>query len=70
MSNAIDWSPIEDEEWREYTFPGGDVIRVENPEYLNVSASGGHRIRRGDDTQVYIPAGWICLEFNAPDWRF
>ena len=39
-----DWDDISSELWREYTFFDGAKIKIENPAYLNVSESGGHRI--------------------------
>lgn len=53
----IDLSSRED--WREYRFPGGEVVRIENPQFLIVS-DNGHRIGCGDISH-YVPYGWIDL---------
>lgn len=54
---------ISSEAYRSYKFPGGDVIRIDNPEKLSVSA-GGHRLFDGVKSH-YIPKGWIHLEWQA-----
>lgn len=54
------WQDISDEQWRQYRFPNGEVIKIEHPVYLNVSDSGGHRIFDGEFSH-YVPAGWIHL---------
>jgi len=52
----------EREDWREYRFPGGETVRIENPQFLIVS-DNGHRIGCGEGggLSYYIPYGWICL---------
>lgn len=54
---------ISSEQFREYTFPGGDVVRIERPARLAVSASGGHRVF-GVDGCFYIPTGWISIHWQ------
>jgi len=57
---------IYSEEYREYTFPGGDKIRIERPRMLNVSKNG-HRVFDEAGVSHYIPQGWIHLEWKAKD---
>lgn len=53
------------EEWREYVFPGGEIVRIDNPQFLIVS-DNGHRIGAGEISH-YIPYGWIQLRWkNQP----
>lgn len=59
---AIEFKSIEDEQFREYVFPGGEVVRVYGIA-LNVSSSGGHRIKGSDGFAHYIPSGWIHLRW-------
>lgn len=54
------------EEYREYTFPGGDKIRIEGPRQLNVSKNG-HRVLDTAGVSHYIPQGWIHLEWKAKE---
>jgi hypothetical protein len=61
---GMEFKSIESELWREYTFPGGEVIRITHPIGLNVSASGGHRIYDNDHSH-YIPPGWIKLTWKV-----
>lgn len=69
FENATDleFEDISSERYREYRFPGGDVVRIETPLRLNVSESGGHRIFDVDGVSHYIPAGWIHLSWVAKD---
>src|ERR1039458_9449786 len=53
---------ISSEEWREYTFPGGNTIKVERPTHLSVGTSG-HRLLDESGFSHYIPKGWIHLKW-------
>lgn len=55
---------ISSEVFRSYTFPGGDVIRIDNPLKLSVS-TGGHRLFDENGQSHYIPKGWIHLCWTA-----
>lgn len=66
---------ISGEEYRTYTFPNGHTIRVDAPDKLWVKVStdpgmGGkhsHRIALANGNGVYIPAGWLKIEWqNKP----
>lgn len=69
FENATDleFKDISSESYREYRFPGGDIVRIETPLKLNVSASGGHRIFDAEGVSHYVPAGWIHLSWVAKD---
>lgn len=73
----LDFKPLTSEEWREYTFlvpysePGKfgyfaveHKIKIVRPQALNVSKSGGHRIQGEDGNGIYIPTGWVKLEWK------
>lgn len=54
------------EEYREYIFPGDEVVRIDNPQFLIVS-DNGHRVGAGEISH-YIPYGWIQLRWkNKPE---
>lgn len=61
---------VSDELFRTYTFPGGEVVRVDRPVGLWVTrkANGdSHRIACENGNGVYIPAGWLKIEWaNKP----
>jgi hypothetical protein len=40
---------------------------MDNPLYLNVSKSGGHRLYSADGVSHYIPARWIHLRWKAKE---
>ena len=53
--------------WREYVFPGGDVVRIEEPMTLIIS-EGGHRIVDSAGMSHYVPTGWVHLRWmNRPE---
>lgn len=56
------------EEFRIYVFPGGEKVRIDNPQFLIIS-DNGHRIGCGEFSH-YIPYGWIDLWWkNKKDGR-
>ena len=71
--DKLEWLDISNEAWREYTFPGGDVIRVNDPIALNIKRKpegDSHRIKARDiRTQAcrshYIKAGWLRIEWEG-----
>ncbi|MBB5693532.1 hypothetical protein FHS87_001565 [Roseomonas pecuniae] len=63
----LEFTDISTERWREYRFAGGDVIRIEQPLKLNVSASHGHRIFDAHGLSHYIPWGWIHLVWETKE---
>jgi len=69
FNNATDleFTDISTELWREYRFLGGETIRIEAPQRLNVSESRGHRIFDGHGVSHYIPPGWIHLSWKVRD---
>jgi hypothetical protein len=60
--SGIVFDDVSAEKKRTYTFPEGEVT-VENPLWLNVSKSGGHRIIVAGNSTVYIPTGWGKLQW-------
>ncbi len=66
-SDQYDWKDISAEAWREYTFPGGSIYRIERPEQLAVKTTpdngDSHRIVCADGVCHYIPRGWIGIRW-------
>lgn len=60
---GVKYNDISVEEYRVYTFAGGETIRVDKPLWLNVSASGGHRIVVSDNSTVYIPGKFLSIQW-------
>ena len=67
FKNATDlhFTDISSEEWREYTFLGGEVVRIEKPLILNVSESKGHRLFDSYGISHYVPPTWIHLRWKV-----
>lgn len=66
MAEALDvpFSDISSELWRAYRFPGGEIVRIDAPVRLAVSASGGHRVESIDGHGHYVPSGWLKIEWK------
>lgn len=56
---------ISSESYREYLFPYGETVRIEEPQYLAVSPSGGHRLLDFRGVSHYIPPRWIALQWKV-----
>jgi hypothetical protein len=65
--SGLAFTDITSECWREYIYPDGHVIRIEEPEALNVSKSGGHRLLDGEGISHYIPKGWRHLKWKVAE---
>ena len=61
----LKFSDIMSELYRTYFFPGGEQITVEEPAWLHVSESGGHRILDNYGLCWYIPPTWIAVVWMA-----
>ena len=48
------FNDISSERKRKYKFPNGKSLKIGKPLFLNVSASGGHRIYAEDGWSYYI----------------
>ena len=69
---SIIYSDISVEKYRTYQFPTG-IVRVDNPKFLSVSKSGGHRIVDKNDVCHYVPSGWLKMSFESDSefyWEF
>lgn len=64
----VDLEPVE--RWREYTFPGGEVVRVEDVSKVAVSESGTHRLETVSGRKHIVPSGWIHIEIDVETWTF
>ncbi len=74
MTNAVEFKnesglefvDISSEEWREYSFPGGETVRILDPLQLYVS-DNGHRIFDSAGVSHYVPFGWVHLCWRSKD---
>ena len=59
--SELEFTDVSSEEYREYTFSNGLGLTIPNPAWLNVSASGGHRLLDSDGICYYIQPkeGWV-----------
>jgi len=61
-----EFTDISSEQYRVYTFPGGDTVKINNPQQLSVSENG-HRLFDAQGVSHYIPMTWIHLEWLAKE---
>ena len=59
---------IDSERVRMYTFPGGEIVRIDNPLKLCVKPNG-HRVWDGQGRSHYIPTGWIHLVWTVKEGK-
>lgn len=52
---------------RTYNFGSKGFVKLQRPEKLSVSDSGGHRVFTSDGKSHYIPAGWIQLTWTTKE---
>jgi hypothetical protein len=66
--SGLKFKDISAETFREYEFPNGRKLRIDKPLFLNVSASGGHRLFDADGTSWYVQPveGWSIKWKVAP----
>lgn len=54
------------ENFRIYTFPNGEFIKLDGPRELFVSRdSGTHRIKTQDGRFHIVPSGWLHIEIDS-----
>jgi hypothetical protein len=58
--SGLAFKDLSDEQYRVYVFSDME-IKIDEPLWLNVSASGGHRVFDSEGRSNYIPAGWRKL---------
>lgn len=66
--SGLVFKDIDDEEFRQYMFVRDGkviVLKIVRPIKLHVSKSGGHRLFTEAGTSMYIPYGWIGIEWKA-----
>ena len=63
----LKFDDISVEQWREYRYPGNEIVRIERPVRLHVSESGGHRVEDADGHGHYVPKGWIHIRWKPAD---
>ena len=66
--SPLEFKDISGIEYRTYIFDNKEVI-IKNPQWLNISESGGHRIIDGDGKCFYIPPKWLAIYWEVPEDR-
>jgi len=64
----LEFVDISSEEYREYTFPEGAVIRIEEPLLLHVKEdSGSHRIFDAQGRSHRVTPRWVNLTWKSKE---
>jgi|GEM_PF-2525552 len=71
--SGLDFKNISSERYRQYVFPNGENLIINQPLYLNVSPSGGHRLfdNFGNSYYVQPQEGWYIkwqAKFGLPNF--
>lgn len=61
------FTDISSEQYRIYTFPNREFVRIDEPLKLSVASSGGHRIFDASGHSHYIPKGWLQITWAAKE---
>jgi hypothetical protein len=69
LKNATDleFTDISMEAWRRYEFGAGGNVVISRPQWLHVSASGGHRILDLEGLCHYVAHGWQQIVWQPGD---
>ena len=59
--SGLEFTDISSEKFRRYTFSDGRIVHIDNPLFLHVSKSGGHRVFSEEGVSYYIQPseGWF-----------
>lgn len=55
---------ISTEQYREYRYANGGVLRISNPALLYVLANGSHRIVDDEGTTHRPTPNWLCISWK------
>ena len=75
MDNVLrlnEWLDISNEQYREYDFGDGRMVRIEGPDKLHVKRKDegdSHRILDVDGVSHYIPVGWVKIEWEVHEGK-
>lgn len=64
--SGLRFTDISSEQWREYTFAGGQTAHIEAPMWLHISENG-HRLLDAAGVSHYVPRAWVHLKWLAKD---
>ena len=63
--NKLIFNSTENEQWREYVWGDGYVLRITEPLWVNVSKSGGHRVIDKAQRCYYVASGWRYITWEG-----
>lgn len=66
-NSGLNFTDISSEEYRQYLFGDGTTVKIEGPQFLNVSKNGGHRIFDAQGISHYVPYGWRHLSWKSKE---
>lgn len=53
------------EKSRTYTFPGGELVKIDNVTHFLARDSGTHRLQTADGKLHIVPVGWLHISIEA-----
>lgn len=65
----MNFKKIPNEEFRVYTFPDGNRVKIDKPQKLDVTENG-HKIVDGNGNGHYVPYGWIHIFMKFTNGEF
>jgi hypothetical protein len=67
MNTTFTISDISNEIMREYIYPDGSTILLNEPKQLYLKIDSGHRVICKDDSVYYIRNGWLAIKWKVHD---
>ena len=64
LKEEIAVDDISMEDYREYVFPGGDILRIEKPVALHVTGRGSHFVIDSESVAVYVSSKFIAIRWH------
>ena len=65
--NELIFKSTENEKWRDYVWADGFTLRIEEPLWVHVSKSGGHRVIDNQKRSYYVAPGWRYITWEGKD---
>lgn len=67
---AAGWKDISNESYREYIYPSGKTLRINEPCRVLITPSSdgpglAHRVATADEEAYYVKPGWIAIKWEV-----
>lgn len=64
LPSGYSQSDVSEESYREYVYPNGDILEVQQPVTLYITPTGGHRVVDMNGVTTIPARGWVGIRFK------